>query len=588
MRKRSETAIVQSDANMSDENTASEPYHFLLSLTEARENPLVHAVTGLPSLLPCDHAAVWLAAGTQGSLLRCVTAIRVNGDETAPDLVLTDRLLDAGDWQTPLSPGAMGSHSVLRVTDSEAIEEWNQRMECFLPPKLSALLIAPLVCEKNLLGFLTVGTREQTGYSSQHILQLRLVAGYAALAAQNVRLQEIQCLAQERQAMLDQVSEALQKTLDLDTLIAQIFDEVNKALHAQAQSIWLIEGEDEIISCRFATGPGASSVKEVDVSLGEGIVGKTVAEQKSFLITDAQNDERHSRRADLITGLTTHSLLSVPLVREGKAIGAIQAMNKQESFFCVSPDEYRKQNTKSGLIFTADDMEILRAIADIAALAIENARLYADLQISYDTTLNALTAALDCRDKETEGHCRRVSEYAVRLAEEIGMDAPAIRILRRGSLIHDIGKIGVPDAVLHKPGPLTRGEWEVMQKHPQAGWEMLQSIPQLREEVLLVLTHQERWDGKGYPFGLEAEAIPLNARLFAIVDAFDAILSDRPYRKGRPYDDAAAIIAGEAGRQFDPQLVEAFLQIPPRDWEALRELSLLTDPTPSLPILCGD
>ncbi len=578
----------QSEAKPANEREPSEPLHFLLGLTGTTENPLVHAVSGLPSLLPCDHAAVWLATGTQGTLLRCVHAVRANGSASAPDLILTDRLLDAGDWQTPLSRGTAGDQSILILTDAEVIEQWNQRLECFLPPQLNALLIAPLIVENTPLGFITVGSREQSGLQPAHTVTLRLVAGYAALAAQNVRLQEIQCLADERQAMLDQVSEALQKTLDLDTLIARIFEEVNKALHAQAQSIWLVEGDDEIISCRFATGPGASSVKEVDVSLGEGIVGRTVAEQKSFLITDAQKDERHSRRADLKTGLTTHSLLSVPLVREGRAIGAIQAMNKQESFFCASPDEHRKQNTKSGLIFTADDMEILRAIADIAALAIENARLYADLQMSYDTTLDALTAALDCRDKETEGHCRRVSEYAVRLAQEIKMDAPAIRVLRRGSLIHDIGKIGVPDAVLHKPGPLTRGEWEVMQKHPQAGWEMLQSIPHLREEVLLVLTHQERWDGKGYPFGLEAEAIPLNARLFAIVDAFDAILSDRPYRKGRPYEDAAAIIEGEAGRQFDPALVEAFLQIPPRDWEDLRELSLLTDPTPALPTLCGD
>ena len=546
-------------------------------------HPLEQMVAHLPTVLPCDKAAVWVAAGTGDTLLRCVHAVCRKDDGVLPDTPLVDRLIEAGPWQAHIG----AANNPLLLSSPDAITDWR---DCFggelLAPETKSLLLVPLAAGDTVLGLLIMGANTLNAFEAAHVTLAALLAPVAALAAQNIRLYEVHCIAAERQAMLDQISEALQKTLDLETLIGRIFDEVNKALHAEAQSIWLVSDEAQTITCRFATGPGAALVKEVAVPLGEGIVGKTVAHQKSYLITDAQKDVRHSRRADNKTGIITRSLLSVPMVREGKAIGAIQAINKQPGFAC-SVEETKIASAVSGEFFTPDDMELFRAIADIAALAIENARLYADLQASYDTTLDALTAALDCRDKETEGHCRRVSEYSVRLAQQVGMNADEVRILRRGALIHDIGKIGVPDAVLQKNGPLTRSEWEIMQKHPQAGWEMLQNIPYLQQEVQLVLTHQERWDGNGYPFGLRGENIPFNARIFAIADTFDAILSDRPYRRGRPYEEAAQIIAGEAGRQFDPRLVTAFLEVPPADWEKLRHFVMSVAAPPPLPTLCS-
>jgi putative nucleotidyltransferase with HDIG domain len=209
-------------------------------------------------------------------------------------------------------------------------------------------------------------------------------------------------------------------------------------------------------------------------------------------------------------------------------------------------------------------------VTELRASAHENARLYTELAASYDNTLDALTRALDLRDRETEGHSRRVVEYTARLAREIGLDEAEIAQIRRGALLHDIGKIGVPDAVLHKPGALTPQERRLIEEHPKAGFEMLLGIPYLQEEIKLVLTHQEKWDGTGYPLGLRGEAIPLGARLFAIADTFDAITSDRSYRKGRPYAVARKIIAAESGRQFDPRAVQAFLAVPADEWLAIR------------------
>ena len=341
---------------------------------------------------------------------------------------------------------------------------------------------------------------------------------------------------------------------------------MNQAIDAEAQSIWLVEEGTGNIACRFATGPGAEQVKQVTVSAGEGIVGSTVSRQESLLIADAQRDERHSRRAQQKTGMITRSLMSVPLVRGGKAIGAMQALNKQSA----------RENSNGGadaesVPFTHDDLELLRSIADIAALCIENARLYADLEHSYDETLETLAAALDTRDHETQGHSRRVVEYTARLATEIGLRDSEIGVIRRGALIHDIGKIGVPDAVLNKPGPLSLDEQREMARHPETGYAMLRSIPHLRREARIVLTHQERWDGTGYPFGLHGTDIPLESRLFAIADTLDAITSDRPYRGAQPFHIARQVISGESGRQFDPFLVSAFLRIDENEWLAIRE-----------------
>jgi HD-GYP domain-containing protein (c-di-GMP phosphodiesterase class II) len=292
------------------------------------------------------------------------------------------------------------------------------------------------------------------------------------------------------------------------------------------------------------------------------IVGTSVLKQESIIIKNAKNDPRHARSVDQKTGFVTRSLMTVPLVLEDKSIGAIQAVNKRD-----------------GQLFNKDDLNLFRSIADSAALAVNNAQLVADLQNSYDQTLEALSAALDLRDHETEGHSRRVVEYTARLAEQIGLDKETIKNIRRGALIHDIGKIGVPDAVLHKPGLLDADERAIINLHPQAGYNMLAGIPYLREEIQIVICHQEKWDGTGYPYGLRGEEIPIGARLFSIADTFDALTSDRPYRKGCSYEVAREIINEEAGKQFDPMAVDAFLAIPADEWmriraEVMREAAL--------------
>jgi response regulator RpfG family c-di-GMP phosphodiesterase len=200
------------------------------------------------------------------------------------------------------------------------------------------------------------------------------------------------------------------------------------------------------------------------------------------------------------------------------------------------------------------------------------------LEGAYRSTLKALTAALETRDSETHGHSERVVSYSLRLGREYGLNSDEMKSLEFGSLLHDIGKIGVPDSILRKPAKLTEEEWVRMREHPLHGQQILRGIEFLQGAARVVAQHHEKWDGTGYPLGLRSDDIDICARIFAVADAFDAITSDRVYRRGKPYEAAAQELDDWAGRQFDPKVVEAFHRVPKEDWEELHRLSLMPKP----------
>ncbi len=202
-------------------------------------------------------------------------------------------------------------------------------------------------------------------------------------------------------------------------------------------------------------------------------------------------------------------------------------------------------------------------------------RALESLEEAYRSTLRALTAALETRDSETHGHSERVVSYSLRLGQEYGLSAAQMKALEFGSLLHDIGKIGVPDSILRKPGKLTDEEWTRMREHPHHGQQILRGIEFLEGAAQVVAQHHEKWDGSGYPLGLRGEEIDLCARIFAVADAFDAMTSDRVYRRGKSYEAAAKELDDWSGRQFDPKVVLAFHRVPKEDWEELHRRSLI-------------
>ncbi len=218
-------------------------------------------------------------------------------------------------------------------------------------------------------------------------------------------------------------------------------------------------------------------------------------------------------------------------------------------------------------------------------LALNNALL--EVEEGYKITLEALVTALDAREHETHAHSQRVREYTSTLARIMGLNDEELIQVGRGALLHDVGKIGVPDSILLKPGKLTDEEWVEMKRHPRIGYEILQNIKFLEPAARIVLTHQERWDGKGYPDGLSGEDIPLGSRIFAVVDTLDAMTSDRPYRKAMSFATALAEVRRCSGTQFDPSVVEAFLSVPSDLWEKIHDaVNLVREGQECFDVLC--
>lgn len=286
---------------------------------------------------------------------------------------------------------------------------------------------------------------------------------------------------------------------------------------------------------------------------------------------------------DLLPQLQKLSPRSIPIfISDGETSGNTVRAFRAGAFEVVQkPLELRKVEIIVDKAFGKYELTCLKDSYQqhleklVAERTAELDKAFEEIENSYRMTLKALVQALETRDFETHGHSERVVTFSLRLGYELGLEKEALRDLELGALLHDIGKIGVPDAILRKPAKLNEEEWEKMKLHPLHGQKILRNIAFLDGAARIVAQHHEKWDGTGYPQGLRGESIDIGARIFAVVDAFDAMISDRVYRKGCSYDDALAELEKCAGTQFDPLVVEAFKAIPREDWEILRERSMM-------------
>jgi putative two-component system response regulator len=286
---------------------------------------------------------------------------------------------------------------------------------------------------------------------------------------------------------------------------------------------------------------------------------------------------------DLLPHLQQLSPRTIPIfISDDPAVGNTVRAFRAGAFEVIQkPLELRKAESVVEKAFGKFELQCLKDRYQyhleelVAERTVELDKALEEVENSYRSTLKALVQALETRDFETHGHSERVVTFSLRLGYELGLEKEAMRDLELGALLHDIGKIGVPDAVLRKPAKLTEEEWAKMKLHPLHGQKILRNIPFLEGASKIVAQHHEKWDGTGYPYEIRGEDIDIGARIFSVVDAFDAMVSDRVYRKGRPYEDALEELEKFAGTQFDPMIVEAFKAIPKEDWVVLRERSLM-------------
>lgn len=352
------------------------------------------------------------------------------------------------------------------------------------------------------------------------------------------------------------VGQAINSSLGKERVLEQVMDAVIKLMGAERGFLMLRDSNGKL---KFEIARGMSNVNlgTDEYKLSMTIVRKVEQGGEVIITTNAQEDPRFENQMS-VAAYRLRSILCVPLKIKHKLTGVIYVDNKVHAG-----------------IFGDEDKELITAFADQAALAIANARLIdnlkstnddlvvakVELEIAYEATLRGWVHALDLRDKETEGHTQRVTTLTERLARAMGVTDDQMVHIRRGARLHDIGKMAIPDNVLLKKGKLTDEERALIQEHPTTAYKMLNQIEFLRPALYIPYCHHEKWDGTGYPLGLKGQEIPFDARIFAVIDVWDALTSDRPYRPALPHDEVREKIQAEAGKHFDPLVVKAFLEM---------------------------
>ena len=342
---------------------------------------------------------------------------------------------------------------------------------------------------------------------------------------------------------LMELSTILNSTLQTQEVLRRAMEAVTRLMMCEVGSLLLLDEERNELVFEVALGERGGVVKEIHLKFGEGVAGWVAQTGRPAIVNDVRHDPRFARRVDAQSQFTTRNMICVPVKSRGKIIGVLQAINRA-----------------GDRPFTAEDLGLFESLSNQVAIAVENARLYEEVKETFLSTAETLAEAIEKRDPYTGGHVRRVVEISLAIGEILGLSPQEMEALHLVAILHDVGKIGIRDHVLLKEGPLDPEEMAHMQLHPQLGAEILAPIKQLRPVIPAVQYHQERYDGLGYPEGLKGEEIPISARIIAVADTFDAITTDRPYRRKLSDEAAVTEIQRGAGTQFDPKVVEAFTQ----------------------------
>lgn len=477
----------------------------------------------------------------------------VKGDATSQQLL---------GMRIPASRGVAGAALRARepifVSNVAEDPRWDRNTGELASLRLRTMYCLPLIIEDRPVGVVQVFNLPADAIdANEELALLRILGNVMVSVIDKTRLLEETHRRERRQRALADIAARLTTTLDRQQLLTLIMDYARELLNCEATSVWEIDNEDEanpVLRSHVATGSRGEKVAGIAVPFGQGIIGHVVATGQAIRLDDVRNDVRHYQAVDQQSGFVTRSILCVPLHApsielgaergrvEARIIGGAQALNK------------------IGGPFTDDDVTLFESFANLAATVLQLSRLYADTQNLLLGMIKALVEAVDARDRNNQHHSRRVSDFSVAIAEELGLSDEQTFHVRIGSLLHDIGKIGVPDAILDKPGRLTAEELVEMRSHTTKGYEIMSQEELrrlLRIELPALLQHHERLDGNGYPYRITGDQISWIARIVAVADVFDALTSARPYKEPWSAERAIAYLNERKGIEFDPACVEA-------------------------------
>jgi HD-GYP domain-containing protein (c-di-GMP phosphodiesterase class II) len=405
----------------------------------------------------------------------------------------------------------------------------------------------PLVADGHVLGLLGLVGNEEGFLRGETLQQVRRFAKLisstlkfllASLDTQP-KLEQIQALREIDQAILSSLNLRETASVILETALQQLL--------VDAADILILNPHTETLDYVLGLGFRSTTLQHTHLKLGQSYAGIAARDKRVVHVRNLRRNSRNFAKAFKFESESFYTYLGIPLIARGEVMGVLEVF---------------KRNT--------DDIEparlrLIEMIAAQIAIAIDNSALVEsldrsnqDLSSAYKATIEGLSRALELRDRETEGHAHRVADLSTILAMRMGIKGEDLERAWQGALLHDIGKIGIPDKILRKPGKLTPQEWSIMRQHPLYAYNVLSQIDYLKPALAIPLHHHERWDGSGYPHGLRGEKIPLSARVFAVVDVFDALTSDRPYRPAWSKEQAIKYIIAQSGRHFDPDVVEVF------------------------------
>lgn len=411
-------------------------------------------------------------------------------------------------------------------------------------------MAVPLIVGDKTIGVIDIQSAQKNAFNENDERVVSVFAERAALSLENSQLYQHQHRQLAFLESLHQIDLAISGSMNLNVTLDVIARQVISQLKVDALSILVLDMPTLMLDPIAMIGFSVPVNRNIGLRFGEGLGGKAAQQGKIVHMTCEGDNCDDCIRMDVFKSEGFHSYYGIPLMSKGQVKGVLELFHRR----AFVPD--------------SQWISFAETVATQAAIAIDNAQLLKelersnmDLSLAYDATLEGWAKALELRDHETVGHSRRVVKMAMELSKKLGFEGADLVHIRRGALLHDIGKMGVPDSILQKAGPLDDDEWEIMRQHPVYAYEWLRSTKYLQPALDIPHFHHEKWDGSGYPEGLKGEEIPMPARIFAIIDVWDALRSDRPYRKAWSEEKAVSFIKEQKGNHFDPQVVDAFLEM---------------------------